>query len=187
METTKRPTAVTIAAIALLVLALFVAGLGIANQFGLLGRRGVGNRVFYNGQTRNRNFVPPNGLPSGGFSNNQGTTPDFIPNRTGISGITRLFSFLGPVTIGLDITMLILAIVAAIGLFRSKRWAAILAIVLAMLLILLAIPGMLRIFSTVVFVENLVRMLLGVAVIVLLLLPASRKSFTPPQELDMDI
>jgi hypothetical protein len=187
MDTTKRPPVVTIAAIVLIVLAVFVAGLGIANQFGLLGRAGFGGRTFFNNQLRNRNFVPPNGFPSGGFTNNQGTTPNFTPNRTGITGITRLFSFLGPVTIGLDIALLILAIVAGIGLFKSKRWAAILAIVLAVLLILLAIPGMLRIFSAVVLVENLVRILLGVAVIVLLLLPASRKSFAPPQELDMDV
>jgi hypothetical protein len=188
MDTIKRPTVVTIAAIVLLVLALFVAGLGIANQFGLLRRGGVAGQAFFNGQLRNRNFVPPNGFPSGGFNNNQGTTPNFIPNRTGITGITRIFSFIRPITVGLDVALLILAVVAAIGLFKNKRWAAILAVVLAILLILLAIPGMLRIFSTVVFVENLVRILLGVAVIVLLVLPASRKSFAPPQEeLDMDV
>jgi hypothetical protein len=187
MELTKRPTMVTIAAIVLIVLALFVAGLGIANQFGLLRRGGIGGRAFFSGQLRNRNFVPQNGFPSGGFTNNQGTTPSFIPNRTGITGITRLLGFLGPVTTGLDIAMLILAVVAAIGLFKIKRWAAILAIVLTVLLILLTIPGMLRIFSTVVLVENLVRILLGVAVIVLLLLPASRKAFARPQELDMDV
>ncbi len=80
----KRPTVITIAAILLLVLSLFVAGLGIANQFGLLGQ-GFGNRQFIAGQIRNRNFTPPggfpsNGLPPNGFSgdqNSQGTAPNF--------------------------------------------------------------------------------------------------------------
>jgi hypothetical protein len=54
------------------------------------------------------------------------------------------------------------------------------------LLILLTIPGMLRIFSAVVLIENLARVLLALAVIVLLLLPASRRAFAPVDDLDLD-
>jgi hypothetical protein len=186
---TKRPAVVTIAAILLIVLTVFVAGLGIANQYGLLGQ-GFGNGRFVAGQLRNRNYTSQGGTPQGGFpqggftqggttndQTNQGTTNNFVRNRQAGTGLTSILRLLQPVTLGLDILMLVLAVVAAIGLFKSKRWGVILAIVISVLLILLAIPGMIRIFSAVVLVENLVRILLAIAVVVLLLLPSSRKSF----------
>jgi len=183
---TQRPAVVTIAAILLIILSLFVASLGIANQYGWLGG-GLGSRQFGVGQIRNRNFNPQGGFPQGGFpqggfpndQNKQGTTPNFTPNRQIGVGFTRIFRLIRPVTIGLDILLLTLTGVAAFGLFKSKRWGAILAIVLAVLLFLLAIPGLFRIFSAVVLIENLVRMLLAVAVIVLLLLPSARKAYLP--------
>lgn len=188
---TQRPAVVTIAAILLIVLSLFVAGLGIATQYGLLGR-GFGNRQFVAGQFPNRNFTPQNGVPfnngpSTGIPNDQnnpGTTPNFTLRQQSGTGLARLFRLIRPVTISLDIVLLVLSVVAAIGLFKSKRWGAILAIVLAVLLILLAIPGLLRIFSAMVLIENLVRILMAVAVIVLLLLPTARKSYLSAQDSD---
>jgi hypothetical protein len=190
---TKRPPVVTIAAILLVILALFVAGLGIAGQFGLTR----GSRQFAAGQFRNRNFTFPNGgsnngSPIGSLPNGQngtGTTPNFnrtFPGATGATGITRLIRLIQPVIIGLDILMLILAGVAAFAIFKGKRWGVILAIVLAVILLLLTIPGFIRIFSAVVLIENLARILLAVAVIVLLLLPASRKAFATVEDLDID-
>lgn len=181
---TKRPTVVTIAAILLVVLSLFVTGLGIASQFGLLGR-GFGNRAFAGGQFRNRNFIPQGGFPSnnnpiGTLPNgqsNQGTTQNFNRNFTGGTSLARLFRLFGPVTLGLDIVLLILSGVAAFALFKGKRWGIILAIVLAVILILLTIPSLLRIFSAIVLVEDLVRILLAVAIIALLLLPSARKAY----------
>ena len=203
---TKRPTVVTIAAIVLIVLCLFVAGLGLATQFGLI--RGFGGGRFVAGQFRNRQFNPQNGFTNNGQNNfpnnngqngftnnngqvgslpndqtNQGTTPNFTPNRQfGATGLTRVLRLLQPVIIGLDIVLLILSIVAAIGLLKNMRWGAILGIVLSVLVILLAIPGFIRIFSAVVLIENLVRIILGVAVIVLLLLPIARNSYLPARE-----
>jgi hypothetical protein len=188
----KRPTVVTIAAILLIVLSLFVAGLGIASQFGLLGR-GFGAQQFIvrNGQNRNLNIpggvpqgrFPQGGFPQGGFPNDQnnpGSTQNFTPNRQVGTGIFRLFRLIQPVTIALDIILLVLSIIAAIGLFKTKRWAAILAIVLAGLVILLSLPGFIRIFAPIILVENLLRILMAAAVIVLLLLPSARKSFSTP-------
>jgi hypothetical protein len=190
---TKRPPVVTIAAILLVVLALFVAGLGIAGQFGLTR----GNRQFAAGQLRSRNFTFPNGgtsngSPFGSLPNGQsgtGVTPNFprtFTGGTGVTGLARIIRLIQPIIIGLDIILLILAGVAAFGIFKGKRWGIVLAIVLAVLLILLTIPGMLRIFSAVVLIENLVRILLALAVIVLLLLPASRRAFAPVDDLDLD-
>jgi hypothetical protein len=186
MDSKKRPTVVTIAAVLLIVLSLFVAGLGIANQYGLLGG-GFGNRQFVAGQFGNRNFTPPNGsqpigpqsggLPSDGFpgaQNNQGPTPNFTFTGRSPTGLANILRIIRPVTVALDIIILVLAVVAAVGLFLSKRWATILAIGVSVLVILLTIPSMIRIFSTVTLVENLVRILMAVAVIVLLLLPSAR-------------
>jgi hypothetical protein len=192
----KRPTVVTAAAIILIILSLFVAGLGVANQFGLLGGR-FGNRAFTPGQFRNRfpqsGGAGSNGFPSGGFSNGQnnggnvpefnpngqgvgGTTPTFTPNRTGVASLARLLRTLRPVILALDIILLVLSVVAAIGLFMNKRWGSIMAIVISALVILLTIPNMIRIFSTISLAENLFRILMAVAVIVLLLLPSARKT-----------
>jgi hypothetical protein len=203
---TKRPTVVTIAAIVLVVLCLFVAGLGLATQFGLI--RGLGGGGFVAGQFRNRQFNPQNGVTNNngqngfpningqnGFTNNngqigtlpndqtnQGTTPNFTPNRQFGTGLASVLRLLQPVMTGLDIVLLILSIVAVVGLLKNMRWGAILGIVLSVLVILLAIPGFIRLFSAVVLIENLVRILLAVAVIVLLLLPIARKSYLPARE-----
>jgi hypothetical protein len=87
-----------------------------------------------------------------------------------------------PVMTVLNGILIVLGVVAAIGLFKTKRWGVILAILLSVLLLLLAIPGMLRIFSVLLFAETLVRVLLALAVIVLLLLPQSRKAYARPVE-----
>ena len=202
---TKRPTVVTIAAIVLVVLCLFVAGLGLATQFGLI--RWLGGGRFVAGQFRNRQFNPQNGFTNNGqnsfpnnngqngFTNNNGqvgslpndqtnpgTTPNFTPNQQFGTGFTQVLRLLQPVMTGLDIVVLILSIVAVVGLLKNMRWGAILGIVLSVLVILLAIPGFIRLFSAVVLIENLVRILLAIAVIVLLLLPIARNSYLPVRE-----
>jgi hypothetical protein len=202
----KRPAVVTVAAILLIVLSLFVAGLGIAGQFGLAGRGFIAGRNFTPGQFRNRTFTPPsgslgngtggndfqgngtgsngfqgNGSGSNGFLNGQNgqvTTPTFNPNRARLTGIASILRVLRPVMLALDIIILVLAVIAAIGLFKTKRWAAILAIVVSGLVILLTIPGMLRIFFSLTLVENLLRILVAVAVIVLVMLPSARRSYS---------
>jgi hypothetical protein len=180
----QRPAVVTSAAILLIILTLFIAGLGIARQYGLLSV-GLGNRQFVPGQFQGRNFNPQDGFPQGGFpndQNNQGTMPNFTPNRQGGLGLVRIFRLIRPVLTGSNVILVVLGVIAAIGLFKSKRWGAILAILLAVLLFLLAIPGLFRIFSISLLIENLIRMLLAVAVIFLLLLPSARKSFLPAPE-----
>jgi hypothetical protein len=186
---TQRPVLVTIAAILLLILSLLVAGFGMARQFGLFGTS-FGRGQIVPGQLRDRNFNPQGGFPQGGFpqggfpndQNNQGTVPNFAPNQQMGIGIARIFRLIRPVMIALNVILLVLAVVAAIGLFKSRRWAAILAIVLASLMFLTAIPGLLRFFSPVMMIENVVQMVLALAVIVLLLLPSARNSYLPVKE-----
>lgn len=194
---TKRPTVVTIAAILLVVLGLFVAGMGIASQYGLERT----NRAFAAGQFRNRSFPSQNGgqfnnnpigtIPNGQTNGqtNQGTTPNFnrsFTGGTGGTGLASILRLLRPVTLGLDIGLLVLAGVAAFAMFKGKRWGQILAIVVAAIILLLTIPSLIRIFSAVVLIENLVRILLAVAVIVLLLLPTTRKTYAAASVSDQE-
>jgi heme A synthase len=191
---TRRPVVVTIAAILLLILSLFVAGLGIARQYGLL-QPGFGNQQFLPGQFLNRNFNPQGRIPQGDFpqgsfpqggfpndQNNQGVPQNFAPNQQIGVGMVRIFRLIRPLSIAFDVILIVLGVVAAIGLFKNRRWGATLAIVLASLLFLTAIPGLLRFFSPVGLIENIVRMLLAVAIIILLLLPTARNSYLPVKE-----
>jgi hypothetical protein len=201
---TQRPPVVTIAAILLIILSLFVGGLGLANQSGLLGIA-PGNPQFSRGGLPGRDQFPggnnPQGrFPEGGFPqdgntqdaqpfgglpndpNNSGQTPSFTPNRQFGSGVSMLFSLIRPVLIALNILLIGLGILVGIGLFKTRRWAAVLAVILSVLLIVSAIPGFLPIVSVLLLVENLVRIGLALAVIVLLLLPSARKSFARPVE-----
>ena len=128
---------------------------------------------------------PQGGFPLGGFpndQNNSGGTPNFNSNQRSIVGLARIFRLIRPVTIVFNVLVLVLAVVAAIGLFKSRRWAATLAIMLSVLLLLGSFPGLLRIFSPVMLIENVVRMILAVAVIVLLLLPSARNSYQPVKD-----
>jgi hypothetical protein len=60
-----------------------------------------------------------------------------------------------------------------------------LAIILSAVLLLVNIPGLLRIFSPLLFGLNLLKVLLALAVIILLLLPAARNAYSPPKDLDL--
>ena len=66
--------------------------------------------------------------------------------------------------------------------FRPVRPNKPLNITLGVLMFLTAIPGLLRIFSTVLLIENVVRMLMAAVVVILLLLPSARKSYLPVKE-----
>jgi len=202
----KRPVTLIIATIVLIVLVLFSSGLTLASNFGLLGS------TFGADGLAGRRFMPGSGsgnLPGDGFNNLQpGTRPDFgngqpldnsgsnggtsqtNPNyqnfqgRTG--GINTLSRIIRIATIGLYSAVLILGLLAAFGLWKQKKWAAILAIILSALILLLSIPDLLRIFSWLILGETFLKVLLSLAVIILLLLPASRRAYSPAPALDLD-
>jgi len=180
----KRPVTLTIATIVLIVLVLFSSGLSLASNFGLLGSAYGFNNLqpgtrpdFGNGQSLD------NSGANGGTSQ---TNPNYqnFQGRTG--GFNTLFRFIRIGTIGLYCTVLALGLLAAFGLWKQKKWAAILAIILSALILLASIPGFLRIFSWLIFSETLLKILLSLVVIILLLLPASRKAYSPSPALDLD-
>jgi len=128
-------------------------------------------------------FFNPGGQNSG--SSNGQTNPNFRNFQGRVGAISGLFGIIRWVVIGLNLAALVLGILSAVGLWRQKKWAAILAIILSVVLLLVNIPGLLRIFSPLLFGLNLLKVLLALAVIILLLLPAARNAYSPPKDLDL--
>jgi lysylphosphatidylglycerol synthetase-like protein (DUF2156 family) len=112
------------------------------------------------------------------------TTPTFQGRTGGTSGLFRIISF---ASTGLNIVALVLGLLAAFGLWKQKKWGAVLAIIVAVLILLTSFSGLLRFFSLLIFGEALLKVLLALAVIILLLLPAARKAYAPPADLDLDL
>jgi hypothetical protein len=175
---TQRPAVIYIAAVLLIILTLMVGGFGLARRYGLLQGTAFSGRNGLRSGFPGRGTFPQGGFPNGGFNNSQnGQTPNFNsanPNRAVMVRLLRLFNTISTVV---NIGAIVLAVIAAIGLFMKKRWGAVLGIILAVILLLLGIPGILRSFSTLAFVESTVRIVLAIAVIVLLLLPQARKAY----------
>lgn len=200
----KRPAILTIATICLVALVLVSSGLALARNFGLMDSI-VGSARFPNGMTmRGQGNFPQGGFLQSGDLPGDGVPqqmPDnFDPNIPDAQGsaTTRtfqgsageasgLFRILGFATTGVNIVALVLGLLAAVGLWKQKKWGAVLAIIVSVLILLTSFSGLLRIFSLLLFGEALLKVLLALAVIVLLLLPAARKAYTPPADLDLDL
>ncbi|MFH2039558.1 MAG: hypothetical protein ABIJ65_09015 [Chloroflexota bacterium] len=200
---TKRPAILTIATICLVLLVLLSSGLALARNFGLLGTslgaagfpfgsmmRGQGN--FPQGGSQQPGNLPGDGTfqRPGNFDPNDPDTQVNPTTRTfqGGTGTTSgLIRILGFATTGLNIVALVLGLLAAFGLWKQKKWGAVLAIIVAVLILLTSFSGLLSFFSLLIFGEALLKVLLALAVIILLLLPASRKAYAPPADLDLDL
>ncbi|HEY8599279.1 MAG TPA: hypothetical protein VIL85_12660 [Thermomicrobiales bacterium] len=70
-----------------------------------------------------------------------------------------------------------LKVVAAIGLWRCRRWAAILGFIAVLLDALTAIPGVFFAPTPTLRVVVAIGLLLSLAILVLLVLPASRRAY----------
>ena len=70
-----------------------------------------------------------------------------------------------------------LRLVAAAGVWRCRRWAAILGFVVSLLDTLLAAPGVFDALDAMWRLEAIVFTALGLATLVLLVLPASRRAY----------
>jgi len=199
---TKRPAILTIAIICLVLLVLFSSGLSLARNFGLLGTSfgapgfPFGSMMRGQGNFPQGGFLPSGDLPDGTFQrpgNFDPNNPDTQVNPTtrtfqgGTGATSGLFRILSFTTTGLNIAALVLGLLAAFGLWKQKKWGAVLAIIVSVLILLTSFSGLLRFFSLLVFGEALFKVLLALAVIILLLLPASRKAYAPPADLDLDL
>ncbi|MFC2064684.1 hypothetical protein ACFLXB_06280 [Chloroflexota bacterium] len=198
---TKRPAVITIAVISLVLLVLVSSGWALAGNFGLLGfntRLSGVSQMQGDGimtQEHISSQVPANISPGAGIGFfNQGNrgSGQRVPGMRIIQGITGtsgnpsgLIGIFRSVTIGLNMILLVLGLIIAFGLWSQKKWAAILAIILSAILLLVNLPGMTRILTPLLFGINLLKVLLALAVIILLLLPAARKAYAPGKDLDL--
>jgi hypothetical protein len=184
-----------IAAILLLVLALLFVATPLLRVSGITGRSGF-NRQF-NGQTtpggQNGIRTPGNGSqgqgftgPNGGFQNQGGSTN---PNRqfAGRSSLLRL-TFLNGITGTIVYAILLLvALVAALGMFLATRWGQILGIFMAVVYLLLSLLsflpqvllGFARAVNSLSLGLTILHLVLAIAIIVLAVIPA-KKIMTSP-------
>jgi hypothetical protein len=121
----------------------------------------------------------------------QMTPPSDLQGRMPQNGQTRLlggfggarggFGLLRWVGLGLYGVVVILAIVTAVFLLQAKKWAAILAIILAGALTITGISSFFGLSSTIGLIVGIVRVVLGISIIVLLLLSQSRAIWDHPK------
>lgn len=92
-------------------------------------------------------------------------------------------SFTGPndgvpaVAIYGGLVMGIVGLVAAAGLWQRKKWAAVIGVIATAINTLLTVPGIAFAPSTMLQVECAIGVALGIAIIALILMPASRRAY----------
>jgi hypothetical protein len=151
---TARPKTLTTIAILLVVIALISGTTTILNQTGLGRiRQGVFNGGTFQGNG-NGNFTPGGGNFQGGGNGGgngfQGGNGNFQTRRgTGVFNLLGILRTLGLggqvftyINIGIAIIGIGLCLLAAYGVWKQKRWALNLAMVLAILFVLGALPGL---------------------------------------------
>jgi hypothetical protein len=196
----KRPITLTIAAILVLVMILLSSVWPVVGGDRLLGMSTVSGRFsggFPGGNPPSGNFqqgmpsgnfsqgTPPSGQPNGnqnGFNPNgqnqngtgNGTNQQFQPGtggrgpRGGLTGNRELQYVLYAVEF-------LLGVATIVGLWLSKRWGMVLAIITSAVVLIATIPGMFRVFSAFSLIESLLKILLAIGIIVLVVIPKPKQ------------
>jgi hypothetical protein len=184
----KRPIVLTIAAILVLVMILLSAVWPMVGGDRWLGM-GTASARFSGGFT-NGNFPSgrfqqgtpsgnfPQGTPSGqpngnqnGFVQNGNGTNQSFQTGTGFRG-TRGGMMGGRVLqYVLYAVELLLGLAAIVGLWLSKKWGVVLAIITSAVILVATIPGMFRFFTTFTLIESLLKIVLAIGIIVLVAIP----------------
>lgn len=177
-----RPLTLVLAAVLLLLLVLVYAVLPLTGLERTFFRGGTGFTRFQgnfnpNNVPNGQNFTPGN-LPQGqdqgrfnqGSNQNFNGTRQFNPN----SGLNRVVRILNNI---LHWTVIVLGILALVGLWLKKRWGIVLSIILSVVAFAFTLPSLFRpSFNTFTIVTNIAIVLFSVGVVVLSLLPQSRKA-----------
>jgi hypothetical protein len=173
----KRPLIKTVAAILVLVFVLFsavwpLAGvdelLGINNGYRPGGGMPVGSQgIIPEGTPPSFDGTPQPGLgggPGGGMQPNTG-------NGMRQSGMMPAMSILQYV---LYAVIIVCGLIAFGGFWLNKRWGSVMAIITAVIVLVMTITAMFGVLPTALLIENIIRLLLGIAVIILAVLPGKR-------------
>lgn len=124
------------------------------------------------------------GSPSAG-SLPGGNSGGFLSFLT-LGGIFRLFGinfqYMGAANLGVPIVGILLALIAALGLWMQKRWALYLAFVVGIIFLLGAFPSLLQVFTRFSLTMRtgmaVLNTLFALGVIILGFLPSTRKSLS---------
>jgi hypothetical protein len=192
----KRPLTLTIAVALMFVLILISAVWPMVGGQRLIvgtGPRGGSNSL--SGTPPSGNLpqgtppARPNSTQSGANSgqpgvgpNNNGSGNQFQPGdgnrgtRGGMMQFTRIFQYI------LYAVEFILGLIAIGGLWASRRWGIILSIITSAIVLISTIPGIFRSFSTISLIENLLKILLAICIIVLVVLPKFKLVNEPVQK-----
>ena len=195
---TKTNILIVIAVIAMLLLALISTGLSAYQSLGMARGFNPGSGQFPEGMPDQRNFpsdgdmtTPPNfegnppdgsgqAIPFGSEGNGrQGGADGFLGGRPG--GVA--FGILRFIGLGLSALGLVLAVVLAIFLLKGKKWAGILALVWAGIMLVVSAIGLFTSRMPLNTVARAVCILLAIAIFVLLLLKKSRALWNAPKQL----
>lgn len=178
---TQRPVTLIIAAGLLIVLLLLGAILPLfagPRSFGR-GVRPGGEGVFQGGGGQGNSFGNgQGGFQDGGQGNSFGNSNSSSPGQFPRQGLFNLFRVFRTVQIVISFILLGIGLIAAYGLWKMKKWGMVWAIILSALSLIVVLPGLFRIFSFVQLAEALMRIAVAIAVIVLVLLPVSRRVYT---------
>ncbi|MEN6570606.1 MAG: hypothetical protein ABFD24_02065 [Anaerolineaceae bacterium] len=170
-----RPLTLILASVLLLLLILVYAVLPLTGLERSLFRGGAGfNRGQFQGNfnpnnlPNGQNFTPGN-LPQGQSQSFNGTR-QFNPN-SGLNQVVRILTNI------LHWTVIVLGILALVGLMLKKRWGIVLAVILAVVAFAFTLPSLFRpSFNAFSILINIAIVLFSVGVVVLSLLPQSRKA-----------
>jgi len=181
--TTARPKSIMIIAGLLILLAL------LSGTSALTNRLGAATRVRQPGA--NGNFQGGNGNFQGGNGNNgnfQGGTGNNgnFQNRGGNNALGSFFRLFGPafiyVSLGITIIGFILALLSAYGVWKLKKWGINLGMVIALLFLIGALPGLFalggRNINLLRTSINILSLVASVPILVLGILPSVRDSLT---------
>jgi hypothetical protein len=173
----------------LLLLALVFMATPLLRVTGITGANRTGFNRQFTGQTTpgapNRFPGFGNGTQGQGNSANPTTPANPTAQSRSLFGLTFLNGISGTIVYGLA---LLVSLVAAVGMFLTKRWGQILGIVMGVLYLILAVVGLIptillaftfaRGFSGLSLGLSVLHLVLAIAVIVLALIPA-KKMLTP--------
>lgn len=194
----KTNSLIVFAVIAMILLALISTSLSAYQSLGMARGFNPGSGQFPEGMPDQRNFpsdgdmtTPPNfegnppdgsgqAIPFGSEGNGRQVGADgFLGGRPG--GVA--FGILRFIGLGLSALGLVLAVVLAIFLLKGKKWAGILALVWAGIMLVVSAIGLFTSRMPLNTVARAVCILLAIAIFVLLLLKKSRALWSTPKQL----
>jgi hypothetical protein len=174
---TAKPKSILIVAGLLILLALLSTTSILTNRLGFA-------RVRQPGAFNGGNFQGGNGN-NGNFQGGNGNNGNF-QNRGGNNALGSVFRLLGPsfiyISTGFTILGIVLALLSAYGVWKQKKWGMNLGIVIALLFLIGALPGLfafggrnINILRTSITILSLIA---SVPILVLGILPSVRDSLT---------